>query len=44
MNDKKHYFSSGFHQKKILNVQKNTFDNLAKFAARIYNLSLMKDN
>jgi len=44
MDDKKHYFSSGFHQKKILNVQKNTFNNLAKFTARIYNLSLMKDN
>ena len=41
---KKHYFASGFHQKKILNVQKNTYYNLARFAARIYNLSLMKDN
>jgi len=44
MDDKKHYSASGFHQKKILDVQKNTFDNLAKFTARIYNLSLMKDN
>ena len=44
MDDKKHYSAAGFHQKKILNVQKNTFDNLAKFTARIYNLSLMKDN
>ena len=44
MDDKKHYSTSGFNQKKILNVQKNTFDNLAKFTARIYNLCLMKDN
>ena len=44
MDDKKHYSTTGFNQKKILNVQKNTFDNLAKFAARIYNLSLMKNN
>ena len=44
MDDKKHYSTTGFNQKKILNVQKNTFDNLAKFAARIYNLCLMKDN
>jgi len=39
---KKHYSVSGFHQKKILEVQKNTFNNLSKFAARIYNLSLIK--
>ena len=44
MDDKKHYSSSGFHQEKILEVQKNTFNNLSKFAAHIYNLNLMKDN
>ena len=44
MDDKKHYFALGFHQKKILDIQKNTFHNLAKFTASIYNLSLMKDN
>ena len=41
---KKHYSASGFNKKKILEVQKNTFNNLAKFAARVYNLTLMKDN
>ena len=41
---KKHYFSTGFHQKKILNIQKNTLKNLSKFSARIYNLNLMKDS
>ena len=41
---KKHYSVTGVHQKKILDVQKNTLNNLSKFAARIYNLSLMKDN
>jgi len=41
---KKHYFSTGFHQKKILNIQKNTLNNLSKFSARIYNLNLMKDS
>ena len=37
---KKHYSASGFHQKKILKVQKETFDNLSNLASRIYNLSL----
>ena len=41
---KKHYSTTGFYQKEILNVQKNTLNNLSKFTARIYNLSLMKDN
>jgi len=40
---KKHYSSTGFHQKEILNIQKNTLNNLSKFAARIYNLSLLKE-
>ena len=41
---KKQYSSSGIHQEKILNVQKNTLNSLSKFTARVYNLSLMKDN
>jgi len=40
---KKHYSASGFHKKKILEVQKNTFINLSNFASRIYNLTLIKD-
>ncbi|MDA7695441.1 hypothetical protein N8788_03675 [Candidatus Pelagibacter sp.] len=42
IDSKKHYSSTGFHQKEILDVQKNTFNNLSKFTARVYNLSLMK--
>ena len=41
---KKHYSSSGAHQEKILDVQKNTLYNLSKLTARVYNLSLMKNN
>ena len=44
IDDKKHYFSTGVHAKQLLDVQKNTFNNLSKFAASIYNLSLMKNN
>ena len=44
IDSKKHYSITGVHQKKILDVQKNTLNNLSKFSARIYNLSLMKDN
>jgi len=44
IDNKKHYSATGVHAKKILSVQKNTLDNLSKFTARIYNLSLMKDN
>jgi CRP-like cAMP-binding protein len=44
IDNKKHYSSTGVHQKEILNVQKNTFINLSKFTARIYNLNLMKNN
>ena len=40
IDEKKHYSITGAHQKKILDVQKNTLDNLSIFAARIYNLSL----
>ncbi|MDB3886025.1 DeoR family transcriptional regulator [Candidatus Pelagibacter sp.] len=41
---KKHYSSTGVYQKEILNVQENTLNNLSKLTARVYNLSLMKDN
>ena len=41
---KKHYSSSGAHQEKILDVHKNTLNNLSKLTARVFNLSLMKDN
>jgi hypothetical protein len=44
IDSKKHYSSTGVYQKEILDVQKNTFNNLSKFTARVYNLSLMKDN
>jgi len=44
IDEKKHYSSTSTHQKKILDVQKNTLDNLSKLTARVYNLSLMKDN
>jgi len=39
---KKHYSTTGFHQKEILEVQKNTFNNLSNFASRIYNLILIE--
>ena len=41
---KKHYSSTGIYQKEILDVTKNTLNNLSKLTARVYNLSLMKDN
>ena len=41
---KKHYSSTGIHAKKILEVQKTTLNNLSKFASRIYNLNLVKNN
>ncbi|MDB4081925.1 hypothetical protein N9500_03265 [Candidatus Pelagibacter sp.] len=41
---KKHYSSTGFYQKEILDVQKDTLNNLSKLTARVYNLNLMKDN
>ena len=44
IDSKKHYSTNkGIHQKKLLTVQDNTFINLSKFAARIYNLSLIKN-
>ena len=44
LDSKKHYSSTGVYQEEILDVQKNTLNNLSKLTARIYNLSLMKDN
>ena len=44
IDDKKHYSSTGVPKKKILEVQRKTLNNLSKFAARIYNLGLLKDN
>ena len=44
VDSKKHYSTNkGVHKKELLIVQNNTFINLSKFAARIYNLSLMKN-
>jgi hypothetical protein len=42
IDNKKHYYSTGNHRKKLLDIQKGTFINLSKFAASIYNLSLTK--
>ena len=43
IDSKKHYSTNkGIHKKKLLKMQNNTFINLSKFAARIYNLSLIR--
>jgi len=42
IDDRKHYSSTGVHSKNMLAVQKKTLDNLSKFTARIYNLTLIK--
>ena len=44
IDDKKHYSSTGFFQEEIMDVQKNTLNNLSILTARVYNLSLIKDN
>ena len=44
VDNKKHYSSSGHHAQKLLEVQKVTLDNLSKFASRVYNLCLMKND
>ena len=41
---KKCYSSTGNHLNKLLKVQDTTLNNLSKFTARIYNLSLMENN
>jgi len=44
IDSKKHYSTNrGVHKKELLIVQNNTFINLSKFAARIYNLSLINN-
>jgi DNA-binding transcriptional regulator YhcF (GntR family) len=42
IDNKKRYFVTGTHRKKLLNVQQITFNNLSKLASRIYNLCLTK--
>ena len=44
IDDKKHYYPTGVHQKEIMDVQKNTLNNLSILTERVYNLSLIKDN
>ena len=44
IDSKKHYISTGLNTKKFLEVQKTTLINLSKLTARVYNLSLMKNN
>ena len=44
IDNKKHYSSTGVHGKKLLEIQKQTLINLSKFAARLYNLSLIKND
>ena len=44
IDNKKHYSSTGVHGKKLLEIQKQTLLNLSKFAARLYNLSLIKND
>ena len=44
VDNKKHYSSSGHHAQKLLEVQKVTLDNLSKFASRVYNLCLIKND
>ena len=43
IDNKKHYTSAGLHVEKLLDVQKETFNNLSKLASRVYNLTLMKN-
>jgi DNA-binding IclR family transcriptional regulator len=42
IDNKKHYSVTGFHKKEILEVQKNTLNNLSNFVSRIFNLTLIK--
>ena len=44
IDDKKHYSTSGFHQKTMLKIQNENFKNLAKFASSIFNLNIYKKN
>jgi len=40
IDEKKHYLTTGEHQKKLLIMQKRNFENLSTFAAILFNLSL----
>ena len=44
INYKKHYSSTGVYKKEMLDVQKYTLNNLSNLTARVFNLSLMKNN
>ena len=44
IDNKKHYTSAGLHAQKLLEVQKETLNNLSKLASRVYNLSLLKND
>ena len=45
IDSKKHYSTNRTaHQKILIKVQNNTFNDLSKFAERIYNLSLIEKN
>jgi len=44
IDEKKHYTTSGVHQKTMLKIQNENFRNLAKFASNIYNLNIYKKN
>ncbi|MDB2341801.1 hypothetical protein N9V33_03520 [Candidatus Pelagibacter bacterium] len=43
MDKKKLYVSTGFHQKKKINIQNETLSNLSKFASNIYNLNIYQN-
>ena len=42
IDENKHYYSTGDHQEKLLEVQKNTLKNLSKLTSTIYNLNILK--
>jgi CRP-like cAMP-binding protein len=44
IDNKKHYTSTGVHGKKLVEIQKETLNNLSKLASRVYNLSLLKND
>ena len=44
IDDKKHYLTTGENQGQLIDVQKNNFKNLSKFAALIFNLILEKNS
>jgi len=44
IDSKKHYSSTGVYAQQLIKIQKNTFNNLSKFSARLYNLSLTKND